>query len=366
MGFVTKLLGFGSPNSEFEAKPTQLAQSNYGNAITQAMSNGLTPNQSLVDFGNSNQVRGQQQTLAQAIMQQLQGGPSVAENQLRQATDRNIRQGMGALASQRGVNPAILARQILGGTQAANQQAVADAATLRAQEQQGLYQTLGQMLAQQRSQDLGQSELGVNAGLNTLNANTQRLATAGGLQNQQNATNVQNSLGAQQINAETASNNAKNASGFLSGILNAGAGLLGVPGLLGGGGGGDGGNGGGFSSGPSLGVANSIGDMSNNFAAKYGGKYGMADGGVIPGKPEVSGDHPANDTVPAMLSPGEIVIPRSAAKSSTKAKAFIDAVMNGDKDEDEEPSYADVVAVQRHLNKRLMDIEKLWHGGCVK
>lgn len=214
MGFVSKILGFGSPNSEFEATPTQLAQSNYGNAITQAMNNGLTPNQNLVDFGNSNQVRGQQQTLAQAIMQQLQGGPSVAENQLRQATDRNIRQGMGALASQRGVNPAILARQILGGTQAANQQAVADAATLRAQEQQGLYQTLGQMLAQQRSQDLGQSELGVNAGLNTLNANTQRLATAGGLQNQQNATNVENSLGVQKINAGTAANNAQNATGF--------------------------------------------------------------------------------------------------------------------------------------------------------
>jgi hypothetical protein len=346
MGFVSKILGFGSPNSEFEATPTQLAQSNYGNAITQAMNNGLTPNQNLVDFGNSNQVRGQQQTLAQAIMQQLQGGPSVAENQLRQATDRNIRQGMGALASQRGVNPAILARQILGGTQAANQQAVADAATLRAQEQQGLYQTLGQMLAQQRSQDLGQSELGVNAGLNTLNANTQRLATAGGLQNQQNATNVENSLGVQKINAGTAANNAQNATGFLSGLLNAGAGIAGK-----------------MAGGASQGgeVMGSGGGARNMAMLPM-----MQGGGEVPGVAKVQGDHPANDTVPAMLSPGEIVVPRSAAKSSTKAKAFIDAVMNGDKDEDEEPSYADVVAVQRHLNKRIMNIEKMWYGGCVK
>lgn len=92
----------------------------------------------------------------------------------------------------------------------------------------------------------------------------------------------------------------------------------------------------------------------------------MQGGGEVPGVAKVQGDHPANDTVPAMLSPGEIVVPRSAAKSSTKAKAFIDAVMNGDKDEDEEPSYADVVAVQRHLNKRIMNIEKMWYGGCVK
>jgi hypothetical protein len=37
----------------------------------------------------------------------------------------------------------------------------------------------------------------------------------------------------------------------------------------------------------------------------------MYDGGVVPGKAKVPGDHPANDTVPAMLSPGEVVIPRS-------------------------------------------------------
>lgn len=41
-------------------------------------------------------------------------------------------------------------------------------------------------------------------------------------------------------------------------------------------------------------------------------------GGVVPGKANVPGDHPANDTVPAMLSPGEVVIPRTAVQEATK------------------------------------------------
>ena len=41
----------------------------------------------------------------------------------------------------------------------------------------------------------------------------------------------------------------------------------------------------------------------------------MAHGGIVPGEAEVEGDHPINDKIPAMLSPGEIVIPRSIARS---------------------------------------------------
>ena len=35
------------------------------------------------------------------------------------------------------------------------------------------------------------------------------------------------------------------------------------------------------------------------------------EGGVVPGQAKHPGDHPENDTVPTMLSPGEVVIPRS-------------------------------------------------------
>jgi hypothetical protein len=37
-------------------------------------------------------------------------------------------------------------------------------------------------------------------------------------------------------------------------------------------------------------------------------------GGVVPGQPVVKGDSPKNDIVPAQLSPGEIVIPRSVVQ----------------------------------------------------
>jgi hypothetical protein len=39
---------------------------------------------------------------------------------------------------------------------------------------------------------------------------------------------------------------------------------------------------------------------------------GYASGGVVGGKAVISGDSIRNDTVPTMLSPGEMVIPRSA------------------------------------------------------
>lgn len=40
---------------------------------------------------------------------------------------------------------------------------------------------------------------------------------------------------------------------------------------------------------------------------------GYAQGGVVPGEPNVPGDSAQNDTVPALLSPGEVVVPRTEA-----------------------------------------------------
>src|SRR5512137_325025 len=55
----------------------------------------------------------------------------------------------------------------------------------------------------------------------------------------------------------------------------------------------------------------------------------LSKGGQVPGKAQVFGDDEANDTVPAMLSPGEIVLPRSVTHSSDPegaAAAFVQAV----------------------------------------
>ena len=50
----------------------------------------------------------------------------------------------------------------------------------------------------------------------------------------------------------------------------------------------------------------------------------LSDGGRVPGTPKYDGDHPMNDSVYARLSPGEIVIPISAAQDKESAKDFID------------------------------------------
>lgn len=52
-----------------------------------------------------------------------------------------------------------------------------------------------------------------------------------------------------------------------------------------------------------------------------------SDGGTVPGKASVSGDHPQNDSVPVMLSPGEVVVPRSVANNPDMAKQFVEHVM---------------------------------------
>jgi hypothetical protein len=52
----------------------------------------------------------------------------------------------------------------------------------------------------------------------------------------------------------------------------------------------------------------------------------MKEGGKVPGQPEVPGDSPKNDTVPAMLSPGEVVIPRSKVNDEEEFDKFMKEV----------------------------------------
>jgi hypothetical protein len=97
-----------------------------------------------------------------------------------------------------------------------------------------------------------------------------------------------------------------------------------------GGGGGEGGSGGG-------GGITSMLPMLAMAAAKGGrvprvvnGEKLAANGERVPGKAKVKGDSLKNDTVPARLSPGEIVIPRSIANSPDapkRAAEFVAAVL---------------------------------------
>lgn len=79
--------------------------------------------------------------------------------------------------------------------------------------------------------------------------------------------------------------------------------------------------------------AEDIADMKYGSGAE-GAEEAFSDGGVVRenyekgghvfGKAEEPGDSPKNDTVKALLSPGEIVIPRSHTVSKDLAKAYLD------------------------------------------
>lgn len=84
------------------------------------------------------------------------------------------------------------------------------------------------------------------------------------------------------------------------------------------------------------GVANQQAQNNANTANKQliGGMLGTAGklamaaahGDVVPGEANVPGDSVQNDTQPYMLSPGEIVIPRSASQNREAAIKFLDAI----------------------------------------
>jgi len=225
------------------------------------------------------EARKQQMGLAGALQQQYAGtGPSAAQGMLQRGSEEAIKRSAGALASQRGINPALAQR--LASQQAAEQtqQAAQSGAILKAQESQaalgGLQNVYGQM---------GQQALG------------------------------QYGTAQQALSAQEASN--QRMTGQLVGGAMQGLGAL-------------------------------------------AGKF-FAEGGVVPGEAEVPGDSYSNDKVPAMLSPGEIVIPRSKADDPDKAKEFVDKIMTEEADMDEkEVTYADVVSMQKQLAEMIKKLGK--------
>jgi hypothetical protein len=74
----------------------------------------------------------------------------------------------------------------------------------------------------------------------------------------------------------------------------------------------------------------------------------MSHGGQVPGIPQVPGDSKKNDIVPTMLSPGEIVVPRSHASDSKNAKDFIDHVMN--KSKGQAPGFGEIVQLKSRID----------------
>jgi hypothetical protein len=231
------------------------------------------------------QFREQQGQLAQSLFGTLSGQtPSVAEQQLRQSTDRNIANAY-AMAQSGRYNPAA-SRQAAMNAGLANQQGAGQAAMLRAQEIANTQGMLGSLLGGARGQDISNfaTQNQVAQGYLGQNLDAARAQMGGQMQREQQAlanfqNAQQNALGGRLMNA---------AASVFGGMSGAGA-----------------------------------------FGSRGGGAMTQfSSGGVVPGY-AYGGDHPVNDVIAAMLSPGEIVLPRSVTKSKNpghKAKMFVDAI----------------------------------------
>jgi len=170
------------------------------------------------------------------------------------------------------------------------QQAVGQGATMQAQQQlnainalQGQQNAIGNTMGQMggmANQQVANQMAGIGAMTGATAQN--QAAMMGGLQqqNQQRIGNVQQANSAQSGVETMAAKNQQDTRGGLFGAIGTAAGFL-----------------------------------------------GLSEGGHVPGRPEVRGDSAQNDKVPAMLSPGEIVVPRSAAKDPQKAAAFVKQVI---------------------------------------
>lgn len=284
----------------------------------------INPAAAQLNTGQADAARLQQQQFIQALQAQAAGsGPSLAQGQLQQATDSGIRQAMALGQSMPGMGNQARLRSILGNQAALQQQAAGQSALLRNQEMMQGQQMLGGALSGMRGQDLNQ-------------AGMQQQGNMGMAQLQ-----AQNRLAYDQMN-----NSAQMASdGRLMNVVGAGINAGGAAASMsaGGGAGGGGGGGGGF--------------MTPNVEPPTM----MSIGGPVPGRAMSPGNSLRNDTVPAMLSPGEIVIPRSVAQDEDapdKAAAFVAAVKAQKQGKPDEETL-------KRILSRLDRVEQMAYGGRV-
>lgn len=144
------------------------------------------------DVNQQAQIYGGQQSLAQALMAQMNGqGPNPAQTQFMQNQQSNIANAQGMIASQRGLNPALAARMGANAAAQANQQASMGSAIMQQQQQLAATSNLGNLYGQMQQGNIGYQNQYNNAfanaqGLNqkTQEGNTGRNAQLiGGLMN---------------------------------------------------------------------------------------------------------------------------------------------------------------------------------------
>jgi hypothetical protein len=263
-------------------------------------------------MAGSGAIGTQQAALAEALRAQAEGrGPSLAQMQYRQALEASQAATASQLATARGLSPAQAQRLAL--TQQAGQRAsmAGQSAALRAQEQQSAQAALGNLLTQQRQQELlgGQLASGMYGTAGQLGL--------GGAQLEQRAKEAVMGVEQQRMERETKAGGA---------ALSAFGTALGVP-------------------------------LSKKKTSARGGDIKSR---LVPGTAKYSGDTRSNDTVPALLSPGEIVLPRSVAQSEDapdKAKKFVQAIKKQKRPSPK--AYAQALARLQELESRMDAMEAL-------
>lgn len=242
-------------------------------------------------------------------------GQGVQQAQEQQAQNFAQQQALAqALQAQAGgAGPSVAQEALKQGTSRAIQQSAGMAAS-----QKGINPALAQRLAAENAAGMTQQAAGQGALMRAQEqlSGRQQLGGLYGQMGQQALSSQGQMLAAQsaqnQINAGIEAQNAQNAAAVQGAFLNA------------------------------------LGGAASKMAAH---------GGKIEGTAKVDGDSEINDTVPALLSPGEIVIPRSHADDPEKAKMFIDKLIGSKKEDGEEMSYGKVLEANKKLQERVKALE---------
>jgi hypothetical protein len=305
----------GSTNT-FSAQPMALDKVDYNDAIKRAQAT------TLANMEAGAEAAKMQKSLAQQLMEQSQGqGPSLAQMQLQQAADQNIKNQAALIASQRGMNPAQAARSIAMQGASQGQNLASQAAQLRLNEQLQKQQLLEQTLRGQRGLDIG-----------LLGAQTNLYGTAGQLGGAQQEREMQNYWNAQNINAGIAASNQAQNNAILGSLISGGSSIMAA--------GAKGGSpapkahGGyvGYSEGGAISQDSPNPEMSRVLVSP-GEKVVNPDGKVmdVPGKAQYKGDDERNDTVIADLRKDAIVVPRTKAGDKEKMIEFLKHVKESSK-----------------------------------
>lgn len=215
MGFLSEVLG---TNNKANPMDPGVAAQNKALAPQSTYSAPGDYNANIADtVAKENQNYSDQTGFIDSLTQRANGtgGPSVAQNMLRQSTDANTAGVASQVASTRSLSPAQQARLAVEGGAQTQTQAAGQLATLRAQEQTMATSLLGQALGQRGGQNLNTlgTLTGAQSGLNSLNQSTA-------------AQNASLQLGQEQLAAGVGAGDAATSGAIVGGLL-AGTGLLG-------------------------------------------------------------------------------------------------------------------------------------------